>query len=221
MLPGGFGSPNGRLARSGEGDLTSLQQRKSMQGHWGGTSSVPPRFIQQDLGDPRGQAWGLWYLVRAGRRRELPILLIKLWPRWDSPGSLVVKNPHFHFKGHGFSSWSGNEDPACWMVQPQKYIKTTLWTSKIAFLSIFLHPSIDSFLKQTNIFFCYASYRILCKKKKKQTKTKNTVASRSKDDFIHWLPLWLVFTARGLCLKWHLLGTPNFAFPKHMSHFKN
>lgn len=24
------------------------------------------------------------------------------------PGSSVVKNPRFHFKGHGFSSWSGN-----------------------------------------------------------------------------------------------------------------
>ena len=34
------------------------------------------------------------------------------------------------------------------------------------------------------------------------------------------LSLWLVCTARGPCLKWHLLGTPNFTVPKHTSRFK-
>ena len=82
--------------------------KEVQQGHWRGTSLVPPRLIQQALRDPRGQAWGWWCLVRAGRRGELPILLIKLWPWWNSPGSLVVKNPCFHFKGHGFDSWLGN-----------------------------------------------------------------------------------------------------------------
>ena len=29
------------------------------------------------------------------------------------PGSLVVKTQCFHFRGHGFNSWLGNQDPAC------------------------------------------------------------------------------------------------------------
>ena len=99
------------------------------------------------------------------------------------------------------------------MVQPQKYIKTTLWTSKIAFLCIFLQPSIGSLLKQTNIFFCYASYRILCKKKCCGLKVQRWFHPLT-------LSLWLVCTARGPCLKWYLLGTPNFTVPKHTTRFK-
>ena len=63
------------------GDPTSLQQRKSIRGHQGSTSLVSPRLLQQAPRDPTGQGWGLWCPARAGRKGELPIPLIKLWPR--------------------------------------------------------------------------------------------------------------------------------------------
>ena len=36
---------------------------------------------------------------------------------WDFPGNPVVKTPHFHYWGHGFSSWLGNYNPTCHVVQ--------------------------------------------------------------------------------------------------------
>ena len=44
--------------------------------------------------------------------RALPATPADLGPSkrttWDFPGSLVVRTPHFHFKGHEFNSWPGN-----------------------------------------------------------------------------------------------------------------
>ena len=37
----------------------------------------------------------------------------------DFPGGLVVKSPCFKCREHGFSSWSGNWDPACCVAQPK------------------------------------------------------------------------------------------------------
>ena len=32
----------------------------------------------------------------------------------------MVRTLHFHSRGPGFDPWSGNEDPACHVVQPKK-----------------------------------------------------------------------------------------------------
>ena len=38
----------------------------------------------------------------------------------DFPGGPVVKALYFQSRGHGFSLWSGNGDPACSVEQPKK-----------------------------------------------------------------------------------------------------
>ena len=40
----------------------------------------------------------------------------------DFPGSIVVKTLHFQCRGHRFDPRSGNQDPACHMVQPKPFL---------------------------------------------------------------------------------------------------
>ena len=40
----------------------------------------------------------------------------KITDSWDFLGGPVVKTLRFHYKGHRFNPWSGNEDLACNMV---------------------------------------------------------------------------------------------------------
>ena len=51
--------------------------------------------------------------------------------KWDVPGKCldgkdgnswgpVVKTPHSHCRRHGFNPWSGNQDPTCCMVRPNR-----------------------------------------------------------------------------------------------------
>ena len=39
------------------------------------------------------------------------------------PSSPVDKIPYFHCRGHRFDLWSGNEDPACCIVQSKRETK--------------------------------------------------------------------------------------------------
>ena len=41
-------------------------------------------------------------------------------PQRDFPGGAVVKNLHFHCKGHRLDPWSGSYDPTCSMVWAKK-----------------------------------------------------------------------------------------------------
>ena len=40
------------------------------------------------------------------------------------PSSPVCKIPYFHCRGHRFDLWSGNEDPACCIVQSKRETKS-------------------------------------------------------------------------------------------------
>ena len=47
-------------------------------------------------------------------------LMIKKIPPTDFPGYPVVKTPSPQYRGPGFDPWSGNKDPACYIVLPKK-----------------------------------------------------------------------------------------------------
>ena len=40
--------------------------------------------------------------------------------KWDFPGGLVVKTPHFQCRGNGFHPWWKNQDHTCHMAWPKK-----------------------------------------------------------------------------------------------------
>ena len=46
--------------------------------------------------------------------------MIKKIPPTDFPGYPVVKTPSPQYRGPGFDPWSGNKDPACYIVLPKK-----------------------------------------------------------------------------------------------------
>ena len=49
--------------------------------------------------------------------------MFQKWKHGDFPGSLVVKTPHFHCRGHRCDCYLGNWDPAYCMVQPRNFKK--------------------------------------------------------------------------------------------------
>ena len=40
--------------------------------------------------------------------------------RAANPGSPVVKTLGFQFRGHGFDTWAGNQDPTCCTALPKQ-----------------------------------------------------------------------------------------------------
>ena len=65
---------------------------------------------------PRSESMTLWHWrMPISQWVHCPICLFIYFPVGQ-----MVKNPCSHCRGHGFHPWAGNEDPACYTVQPRK-----------------------------------------------------------------------------------------------------